>query len=192
MGASWWGDGEHNCARCVDRAGEGAKGWGEKPWNKKKKGGDTSITCAPSDPSLPLSLHGQTRCLRGGAHFHRQMHNPLLCSRQRLHLFPRGANLIATISRLMCLSFISGVRKFQFSWKILSERLIFLMRIYVWSGNMVMRYQIKDIQQNRKKKKKTTNYPSSSLKHIQQVTCSCHTLFCCSRLCSYSKWQRLV
>ena len=60
--------------------GWGVKGWVEKPW-KKGRGGDTSITCAPSDPSLPLSLHGQTHCLRGGAHFHRQMHIPLLCSR---------------------------------------------------------------------------------------------------------------
>lgn len=60
--------------------GWGVKGWGEKPW-KKRRGGDTSITCAPSDPSLPLSLHGQTHCLRGGARFHRQMHIPLLCSR---------------------------------------------------------------------------------------------------------------
>lgn len=46
----------------------GVKGWGEKPW-KKGRGGDTSITCAPSDPSLPLSLRGQTHCLRGGAAF---------------------------------------------------------------------------------------------------------------------------
>lgn len=41
--------------------------------------------------------------------------------------------------------------------------------------------------ERKKKKRKTTNYPSSSLTHIQQVTCSCHTLFCRSRLCSYSK-----
>lgn len=133
---------------------DGARNPGIKKKKREGRGGDTSITCAPSDPSLPLPLHGQTCCLRGGAYFHRQMHNPLLCSRQRLHLFPSGTNLIATISPLMCLSFISTVGKFQFSWKILSERLIFLLRIYVWSGNVVMRYQIKEIQQNRKKKKK--------------------------------------
>lgn len=35
--------------------GRGVRGWGEEPW-KKGRGGDTSITCAPSDPSPPLSM----------------------------------------------------------------------------------------------------------------------------------------
>lgn len=90
--------------------GWGVKGWGEKPW-KKGRGGDTSITCAPSDPSLPLSLHGQTHCLRGGAHFHRQMHIPLLCSRQHSLLFLSCRNLIATIASLMHFSFICHCQK---------------------------------------------------------------------------------
>lgn len=61
--------------------GAGWKDGVRNPGKKKRRGGDTSITCALADPSLPLSLHGQTRCLRGGAHFHSQMHIPLLCSR---------------------------------------------------------------------------------------------------------------
>lgn len=85
--------------------GWGVKGWGEKPC-KKGRGGDTSITCAPSDPSLPLSLHGQTHCLRGGAHFQRQMHIPLFCSRYHSLLLLSCRNLIATGWSVMHFSFI--------------------------------------------------------------------------------------
>lgn len=56
MGASWWGDGERNCARCVDRAGDGAKGWGAKPWNKKKKKGGEGTPQLPVLRLTPLSL----------------------------------------------------------------------------------------------------------------------------------------
>lgn len=44
---------------------DGARNHGIKKKGGEGRGGDTSITCAPSDPSLPLPLHGQTRCLRG-------------------------------------------------------------------------------------------------------------------------------
>lgn len=39
------------------------KGWGEKPWKKKRRGGDTSITCALPDPSFPPSVSPQTEPL---------------------------------------------------------------------------------------------------------------------------------
>lgn len=51
MGASWRGDRERNCARCV--AGAGARD-GVEELGRKRKGGDYSITCAPTD--LPISL----------------------------------------------------------------------------------------------------------------------------------------
>ena len=108
-GASWWGDGEHNCARCVDRAvwGWGVKGWGEKAQQKKKgREGTPQLPVLPlTFPSLslsfPLSLSEslflslsprvslQTDPLsveEAEPHFHRQMHIPLLCS--RLHSLP--------------------------------------------------------------------------------------------------------
>lgn len=120
--------------------GWGVKGWGEKPW-KKGRGGDTSITCAPSDPSLPLSLHGQTHCLRGGAHFHRQMHIPLLCSRQHSLLFLSCRNLIATIASLMHFSFICHCQKNSiFSLKKKMNPSLFLLCFYVWSRDLVRRY----------------------------------------------------
>jgi len=55
MGASWRGDRERNCARCV--AGAGARDWVEE-LTRKRKGGDYSITCAPTDLPISLSLGG--------------------------------------------------------------------------------------------------------------------------------------
>lgn len=51
MGASWRGDRERNCARCV--AGAEARDRVEE-LGRKRKGGDYSITCAPTE--LPISL----------------------------------------------------------------------------------------------------------------------------------------
>lgn len=46
-GASWWGDGERNCARCVDRVGGERMGWE----TLEKKGGEGT----PQLPVLPLT-----------------------------------------------------------------------------------------------------------------------------------------
>lgn len=47
-GASWWGDGERNCARCVDRVGGG---WKDGVRSPGKKGGEGT----PQLPVLPLT-----------------------------------------------------------------------------------------------------------------------------------------
>lgn len=93
--------------------GQGCGGWvgGVRSPGKKGKGGDTSITCAPSDPSLPLSLYGQAHCLRGGALFYRQLHIPPPLFKTGFTPFPKLQKLNCINLSLMCFSFICHCQK---------------------------------------------------------------------------------
>ena len=54
-GASWWGDGERNCARCVDRVGGGERmGW--EALEKREGRGHLNYLCSlwPRSPSVSL------------------------------------------------------------------------------------------------------------------------------------------
>ena len=103
MGASWRGDGEHNCARCVDRAAGERKGW-EAP-EKKGRGGDTSITCALPDPALSLSVSPWTDPLSEGRCWYSKTTSDFV---QDTILF-----LLFVIINCICILFIICIKSFQ-------------------------------------------------------------------------------
>lgn len=79
-GASWWGDGERNCARCVDRVGGGERmGW--EALEKREGRGHLNYLCSLWPLSPSVSPRTDPLSERRGRVFHRQMHIPLLCSR---------------------------------------------------------------------------------------------------------------
>lgn len=137
----------------------GRKDGAQNPGIKKKgKGGDTSITCAPSDPALPLSLHGQTCCLRGGALFPQAHAHPP-------PLFEIAFAPFSERRELNCNNLPSDVSLLYFQFQLFFEKKNMKgktdARFTFDQGTW--RYRIKDIQQNREKRREKK-------KEKQQIT----------------------
>lgn len=132
--------------------GWGVKGWGEKPWKKREGRGHLNYLCSlwPLSPSVspwtdPLSE-------RRGAFPQADAHPPPLF-KIAFAPFPELQKL--NCNNLLSTSFLLLFVAVKYFWifsffKNEKNQSIFLMCVHVWSWNLVRRYYIKDVQQNKK------------------------------------------
>lgn len=144
-GASWWGDGERNCARCVDRVGGERMGW--ETLEKREGRGHLNYLCSLWPLSPSVSPRTDPLSERRGIFPLADAHPPPLF---QIAFYSFCRKLIATIYslHLMHFYFIYHCHK---CWILFLKKKCFFLSVYVWSQNLARRHQIKHVQQNKSK-----------------------------------------